>query len=598
MNRSLARRERRGAVLVLIALIISFMSVAGALLMTGAMRAAHDLSEVERARCEGEFLARAALDAGQTALETALFSGTEVPTTGEYEIADHVAPYTIEELHAPEIEQAPEGYQRFFSVYGIESAVEVDGARVVHRRIVRAHQIPLFQYAVFYEGDLRIHPGPKMVLSGPVHTNGDLWVRSSDGLVFDTNYVHSAGDIHNWCISTSVHQIEYRKWVPDPWDPSYPEEYEGAERESDFTSAGVPTGTGGFDSEFDGFDANGDGDWDDVGDYAPWELRALELWGPATGVTEEGHTVMDRSHGARPINHNGALQLEPFVETDGGDYDYDSGLDDYVAVPAGTGTYTKGALHGSADLVVTFDGTNWSVADSVGTDLTAAVSPALSKVDTFNGYADGGAGNDEPTLVIDVEALGKTGHFPENGLVYLRAPGIGPDTDVISFRLTNGSELAGAISFASEAPVYIRGDYNTVDKKPAAVMADQVCVLSNAWDDSKDASSLPNATETTYNVSVYSGETAYDAVNGVEQNGGYHNVLRYHENWSGITCHTLGSTVIPLTSKYYPTRFAGGGHFYNPPNRDFAFDPDLISDPDNLPPFTPMGVEVVVVAAN
>jgi hypothetical protein len=194
-------------------------------------------------------------------------------------------------------------------------------------------------------------------------------------------------------------------------------------------------------------------------------------------------------------------------------------------------------------------------------------------------------------------ALAATGLHPSNGLIYLGAPGIGPENDLKHFRLTNGSELAGPLSVASDATVQVHGDYNTVDKQPAAVMADQVNLLSNAWNNSKTKGKLPKATATSYNLSVFSGETDAAGGGSSDGNGGYHNVLRYHENWSGVTCRIRGSTVIPMISSHFPAWFQGGGHFYNAPNRDFGFDPDLIADEDNLPPFTPLGVDISVIAS-
>lgn len=42
--------------------------------------------------------------------------------------------------------------------------------------------IPLFQFAVFYNMDMEFGPGPTMVISGPVHTNGNLIARIQTGM--------------------------------------------------------------------------------------------------------------------------------------------------------------------------------------------------------------------------------------------------------------------------------------------------------------------------------------------------------------------------------------------------------------------------------
>ena len=43
---------------------------------------------------------------------------------------------------------------------------------------------PLFSHAVFYNMDLEFHPGPKMEMQGPVHSNGDIYIQSMNGLWF------------------------------------------------------------------------------------------------------------------------------------------------------------------------------------------------------------------------------------------------------------------------------------------------------------------------------------------------------------------------------------------------------------------------------
>jgi hypothetical protein len=87
--------------------------------------------------------------------------------------------------------------------------------------------------------------------------------------------------------------------------------------------------------------------------------------------------------------------------------------------------------------------------------------------------------------------------------------------------LKNGSELAADVTLVSDGPVYIQGDYNTVDKKGAAVIADAVNLLSNSWDNSKGYGSLPTASETDYNVALVTG--SYESVPG-RYNGGFENL--------------------------------------------------------------------------
>ena len=69
------------------------------------------------------------------------------------------------------------------------------------------------------------------------------------------------------------------------------------------------------------------------------------------------------------------------------------------------------------------------------------------------------------------------------------------------------------MTVVTENPLFIRGDFNTVDKKGVAVMADAVNLLSNGWNDSKSPGSLPNASDTDYNVAMITGNVPTPFVN-------------------------------------------------------------------------------------
>ena len=75
--------------------------------------------------------------------------------------------------------------------------------------------------------------------------------------------------------------------------------------------------------------------------------------------------------------------------------------------------------------------------------------------------------------------------------------------------------------------------------------------------------------------------------------GGLENFPRFLENWSGRTLTYRGS----LVSLYFPQMSTGawGGHYYNPPGRDWAFDLRF-NDPANLPPGTPVVGNVIHTA--
>jgi hypothetical protein len=173
----------------------------------------------------------------------------------------------------------------------------------------------------------------------------------------------------------------------------------------------------------------------------------------------------------------------------------------------------------------------------------------------------------------------------------------------------------GGFTVASENPVYILGDYNTNAGDPtwlnpttgvepahaaAAIIADSVTALSNNWNDFRsmqspsDATGRPAAT-TYYRVAVAAGKNINFPSAGLAwqsgdwgTDGGVHNFLRLLETWGGSTLNYKGS----LVNLYYSTYATGtdknaGGTVYGPPARNYIFDP-LFSQPQNLPPGTPM----------
>jgi hypothetical protein len=60
----------------------------------------------------------------------------------------------------------------------------------------KARLVPLFQFAAFYNGDLEILPGPAMILSGPVHSNGSLYLGGNNSLTLQGG-ITSVGSIYN-----------------------------------------------------------------------------------------------------------------------------------------------------------------------------------------------------------------------------------------------------------------------------------------------------------------------------------------------------------------------------------------------------------------
>jgi hypothetical protein len=72
-------------------------------------------------------------------------------------------------------------------------------------------------------------------------------------------------------------------------------------------------------------------------------------------------------------------------------------------------------------------------------------------------------------------------------------------------------------------------------------------------------------------------------------NGGFENLPRFHEDWSGVNAIIRGSFVNLWQSKVGVGDWSYGSPRYTAPNRDWDFDSDFL-DADNLPPYTPRAV--------
>jgi hypothetical protein len=56
--------------------------------------------------------------------------------------------------------------------------------KVALRREFFNNRIPIFQFGIFYEDDLELHPGPRFDFGGRVHSNGNMFLMAQTGLYF------------------------------------------------------------------------------------------------------------------------------------------------------------------------------------------------------------------------------------------------------------------------------------------------------------------------------------------------------------------------------------------------------------------------------
>jgi hypothetical protein len=494
----------------------------------------------------------------------------------------------------------------------LRSQVSYRTSRVGMTQFTEMVKTPIFQFMAFYDSDLEIHPGPQMTIDGRVHSNGDIYFGANTSLSIDTNYVRTSGDLYRGRKNSNEIQTGWIKIRN-----SQTGVLETLPSKSDLQALGVPS-EGGIDSRFLGFDINSDNQFNLPGEIAPFMHSAESLF---------GGTLRTSEHGVRPMGYPEVGSIQAYVEvgTSGGDHVQGPG-GTYIPVPAGSGTHNRGYYHEQAQLIILDD----RVFDGLGNDITAQMPAGFLTMRSMYDAREGGT-----TLITEVN-LGRLGdmdgnpntfdpspHYPANGLVFASRSDTSPG-DPTGIVLSNGSQLnvpdrwnlsnyqgagapyagqtppPGAYTFGSAEyvgltvvtpnPAYVHGDFNTISKKPAAVIADTVNLLSNSWNYSKTSGSLPSASHTTFNLAMITG----NQVSGSGYNGGFENLPRFHENWTGRNCNIVGSFVNIWRSQQATGTWVYGGNRYTAPNRNWSFDQDF--DSGKLPPFTPMVIDFRTVA--
>jgi len=589
-------RRRRGVAL-LYAVSSAFVAAGMVTLMLGVALAGDKTANVQKSTTRSNFLAVGALEAAKKTVQESIANWATLPSAGTVDIGGETATYTVRQTGFSRTVADDVGIQTIETGYEIRAQAGEGAVPAQAHRVVNSLATPLFQFAVFYDDDLEIQPGPSMAISGRVHTNRDLHLGTNATLRLNTNYVHAVGSIfRNRKDDPTLSQgsVLVREWVANPWNLAEPANYYSMWSKSQLSAQGIPS-IGGFDSNFtSGWDDDGNGYYTDAGDLLPFGPGALEYWDEPTGYAGgSGNTVQTGEHdlGEAVVPQIGSIKK--YEEHEGGDHVWDAATSSYAPVTPGTGTHSKGYYHDNADLqiLVNRTGTSFKAYDSSGTDITSFVTSAVTLGSIYDArQANGGSGVTK-IVNINVGALQATGKFPANGLIYAAHNGSGTGTNAKGVRLTNGALLPAKLTVASEDPIYIQGDYNTgnanVSQKGAAVIGDAVNLLSNSWSNSKtNTSGLPTASNTTYNVAIIAGNTNSTVGN---YNGGLENLPRFHENWTGKNCTIKGAMVNTWNSEHANAAWVYGGNRYQAPNRIWSYD-TAFNTVTNLPPFTPMAV--------
>ena len=409
--------------------------------------------------------------------------------------------------------------------YSISSTASnnVERARITLSESFQAGLIPIFQFAVFYDYDLEIAPGPAMTLGGRVHTNGNLYLQANASLHIDG-------------VVSAAMQIFHGRKGPGGGGVG-----NVLIRDAHGNYAGMKEPSGWLDA----FDAE-------------WYQKSTARW---------GSRVQDMNHGQGRLNVPLTNSNDAHRLIERGDDNPDS-------------------YEHKASLIIKDGVVSRQESDGSWTDVTAGMTADGVLKFTNDQFYDKRESKWVDCTELDIDLMFSEGYAPENGVLYFADTETGSTWPAL--RLKNGSRLEAGLTVASENPLYTLGDYNSVKKKPASLMADAITFLSNAWEASGyDAQSTKAkgqriASNTVVNCSYLTGNVE-TTVTGY--NGGFENLPRFLEKWSNKNFSWTGSAVNLWNSVQADSKW--NGNYYSPPRRDWGYDSDL-DDPSNLPPATPM----------
>jgi hypothetical protein len=171
-----------------------------------------------------------------------------------------------------------------------------------------------------------------------------------------------------------------------------------------------------------------------------------------------------------------------------------------------------------------------------------------------------------------------------------------------------GNTQPSGFTVATPNPLYVLGNYNCPNSAylnktnpppssdyPASLVSDALTILSPNWDDKYSATALDgsgksDAASTTVNAAILTGVVPSTGSDVNSFSGGVHNLPRLLEDWGSGTSQTLtlNTSIVHLFPSTMAThQFEKPGNYYQAPIRQFSFDQNFLQY-SRQPPGTPM----------
>jgi hypothetical protein len=432
------------------------------------------------------------------------------------------------------------------------------------RRVFQKQQLSPWNFAIFYEDPLEIHPGPPFTVTGWVHTNSDLFT-GHNTLTFADKVTYGS----QWFVDFKPGETYHAGQVPA--SPNYPSNLPPAHSQSldpfGKTPIWDPSST----------NPNDDG-WQEL------IQRAVPGFpDPLAGVAPDpSMRYYDQAAIKILIDASGNRTIMK--------------LDGTTVTSSSTGNDLK--LYTAVTAALT------STAPATIQDNREAASVRLTTLDI---------GSINTSLTNSSGSSNYISPDRWNGIIYITdvsgipGPSPSPAPPHRGIRLKNAKVLPiDGVTVASQNPVYIQGDYNTgtgtvpsnippplndptqpqssgYTRQPAAVIADAVNILSNNWSDANaqigNLLSDRVATNTTINTAIVAGIVPSSLPSGDgSYSGGAENFPRFLELWDATKFTYYGSMVELFNSQQAKGEWTMT-NVYGAPDRQWYFDNNFKTKP-------------------
>lgn len=461
-----------------------------------------------------------------------------------------------------------------------------DGIVVHLGRRFTTSNAPIFQYSVFYEGDLELAPGANMRIEGDVSANGSIYMGSTP-----------TGTL---TLTQKVRYLPPGGFNVDLTDPANPV--------TTYRKPGTPVGAALSAPLFATSQSSQVERLDDA-ENLQGGVDADELVARRPDLFPTANDVY-RSIIAPPPGSSNPNETPST---------YDSTLGDDPTISAQR-IYNRAGMR----LTVNTNGTvSIEKVDTVSgnaTDVTGQFSSAITG--TAQSVHDMREGKDVAMTTIDVSVL-KTllanNYSDFNGVLYVNVKSNTPTNPggvrLINATTTPTNSYNTGFSVATNAGLYVKGDYNTTPRSdgttnPAMLMGDAVTLLSNSWVDADSGASMYNG-----DPSIYSGKRRADAnvdpsdgakritieagvltgnvpASSLAPSGGAQNLVRYLEDFGTNSINVVmhGAVGRLFQSKDFTAGFKQPGYgddvYRAPAKRDIQFNRALLTQPPAGAPTT------------